>query len=117
MPFDVFAKAQIAGDQLPDPAKTAAGLGLYALRPEFQDDRVDVTARGFMGLTVACAQCHDHKFDPIPTQDYYSLLGIFKSTEYHEVPLAPEAEVAAFKAHKKKVDDQEAAIKEFLDTQ
>ena len=53
--------------------------------PEFQDDRVDATSRGFLGLTVACAQCHDHKFDPIPTKDYYSLLGIFKSTEYHEI--------------------------------
>src|SRR6185503_9139773 len=100
-----------------DPGKYTPGLAFYANSPEFQDDRVDVTTRGFLGLTVACAQCHDHKFDPIPTQDYYSLLGIFKSTEYHEIPLAPESEVAAFKKHKKQVDDQEAAIKDFLHAQ
>jgi hypothetical protein len=119
MPYDVFVKAQIAGDLLPekDPGKYEPGLAFYANSPEFQDDRVDVTTRGFLGLTVACAQCHDHKFDPIPTQDYYSLLGIFKSTEYHEIPLAPESEVAAFKKHKKQVDDQEAAIKDFLHAQ
>ena len=119
MPYDVFVKAQIAGDLLPekDPEKYEPGLAFYANSPEFQDDRVDVTSRGFLGLTVACAQCHDHKFDPIPTKDYYSLLGIFKSTEYHEVPLAPADVVAAYKAHKKKVDDQEAAIAEFLHSQ
>jgi mono/diheme cytochrome c family protein len=119
MPYDMFVKAQIAGDQLPekDPEKYQPGLAFYADSPEFQDDRVDVTSRGFLGLTVACATCHDHKFDPIPTKDYYSLLGIFRGTEYHEVPLAPEDVVAAFQKHKKQVDDQEAAIKEFLNTQ
>ncbi len=119
MPYDLFVKAQIAGDLLPekDPEKYEPGLAFYANSPEFQDDRVDVTSRGFLGLTVACATCHDHKFDPIPTKDYYSLLGIFKSTEYHEIPLAPQDVVAAYKAHKKKVDDQEAAIAEFLRAQ
>ena len=119
MPYDMFVKAQIAGDLLPEknPEKYQPGLAFYADSPEFQDDRVDATSRGFLGLTVACAQCHDHKFDPIPTKDYYSLLGIFRGTEYHEVPLAPEAVVAAFQKHKKQVDDQEAAIKEFLNTQ
>jgi hypothetical protein len=112
-------KAQIAGDLLPekDPEKYQPGLAFYADSPEFQDDRVDATARGFLGLTVACAQCHDHKFDPIPTKDYYSLLGIFRGTEYHEVPLAPEAVVSAFQKHKKQVDDQEAAVNEFLKQQ
>src|SRR5207244_3701245 len=43
------------------------------------DDRIDVVARGMMGLTVGCARCHDHKFDPIPSADYYSLYGIFRS--------------------------------------
>ena len=46
-----------------------------------QDDRVDATTRGFLGLTVACAQCHNHKFDPIPQKDYYSLQGVFSSSE------------------------------------
>jgi mono/diheme cytochrome c family protein len=119
LPYDLFVKAQIAGDQLPekDPEKYQPGLAFYADSPEFQDDRVDVTSRGFLGLTVACATCHDHKFDPIPTKDYYSLLGIFRGTEYHEVPLAPEDVVAAFQKHKKLVDDQEAAIKAFLEAQ
>src|SRR5207253_1192849 len=117
MPYDLFVKAQIAGDLLPEKAKYVGGLGLYALSPEFQDDRVDVTTRGFMGLTVACAQCHDHKFDPIPTKDYYSLLGIFTSTESHELALAPAAVVAEYQQHKKRVEEQESTIKEFLETQ
>src|SRR5262249_2152874 len=52
------------------------------------DDRIDVTARGLMGLTVSCARCHDHKYDPIPTRDYYSLYGVFASSnEPRELPL------------------------------
>jgi Protein of unknown function (DUF1553)/Protein of unknown function (DUF1549) len=119
MPYDLFIKAQIAGDLLggQDPKKLVPGLGFYALSPEFQDDRVDATTRGFLGLTVACAQCHDHKFDPIPTKDFYSLLGIFSSTEPQEFPLAAEEVVTEYQNLKKRVDDQESAIKEFLDTQ
>src|SRR5213594_1492308 len=45
------------------------------------DEQIDVTGRAFLGLTIACARCHDHKFDPIPTADYYSLGGIFESTQ------------------------------------
>ena len=71
MPYDKFVKAQIAGDL----DRRTGWAGFYALSPEMQDDRVDATTRGFLGLTVACAQCHDHKFDPIPTKDYYSLQG------------------------------------------
>jgi cytochrome c553 len=117
MPYDLLVKAQIAGDLLPNPEKTAAGLGLYALSPEFQDDRVDVTTRGFLGLTAACAQCHDHKFDPIPTKDYYSLLGVFSNTKLGEYPLAPESTVAEYKARKKRVDDAEAAVRDFVTNQ
>ena len=62
---------------------------------ENQEDRVDVTTRTFLGLTVACARCHDHKYDPIPTKDFYSLQGIFNSTEFIEIPLAPPAPVTA----------------------
>jgi mono/diheme cytochrome c family protein len=117
MPYDKFVMAQIAGDLMPEKEKYQAGLAFYALRPEFQDDRVDATTRGFLGLTVACAQCHDHKFDPVPTKDFYSLLGIFHNTEYHEAPLAPEDVVAAYRDHKKRIDDQDAAIKEFIKSQ
>ncbi|MBI3667970.1 MAG: PSD1 domain-containing protein [Acidobacteria bacterium] len=119
MPFDLFLKAQIAGDLLDGKGegKLPAGLGFYGLRPEFQDDRVDATTRGFLGLTVACAQCHDHKFDPIPTKDYYSLLGVFTSTDYAEIPLAPPDVVKDWQERKKKVDAQEAAIKDFIQAQ
>src|SRR5581483_11380794 len=119
MPYDLFVKAQIAGDQLPtaDRAKLEPGLGFYALSPEFQDDRVDATTRGFLGLTVACAQCHDHKYDPIPTSDYYSLLGIFNNSDVTEYPLAPEDEVKAYKAAENKAEAKERELKEFTDTQ
>ncbi|MBK9166746.1 MAG: PSD1 domain-containing protein [Bryobacterales bacterium] len=117
MPYDEFVKAQIAGDLLPDKEPYQAGLGFFALSPEFQDDRVDALSRGFLGLTVACAQCHDHKYDPIPTSDYYSLLGVFKSTKYHEIPLAPEAEVAAWDAHQKQIGDLETRLGDFLTRQ
>ena len=62
------------------------------------DDRIDTLCRGFLGLTVSCARCHDHKFDPIPTQDYYALAGVFASTEYREAPLAPDDIVKQFDA-------------------
>ena len=115
MPYDQFVKAQIAGDLLDHKEKYSPGLGFYGLRPkgENQEDRVDATSRGFLGLTVACAQCHNHKFDPIPTTDYYSLLGIFTSTEESEYNLAPEAAVKAYKDQEKKVQEQEARISRF----
>ena len=53
-----------------------------------------MVSRGFLGLTVGCARCHDHKYDPIPTRDYYSLAGVFLNTSYREYPLAPKAVVA-----------------------
>ena len=81
VPYDRFVTEQIAADQLGlkenDPA--LAGLGFltvgmqYRTRNDIIDDQIDVVTRGLMGLTVACARCHDHKFDAIPTRDYYSL--------------------------------------------
>jgi mono/diheme cytochrome c family protein len=117
MPYDVFVKAQIAGDQLPNPEKYQAGLGFYALSPEMQDDRVDATTRAFLGLTVACAQCHDHKYDPIPTRDFYSLMGIFRNTSLHEVPLAPKETVDAYNAQKTLIEKKEKELKEYVDAQ
>jgi hypothetical protein len=117
MPYNLFVNAQIAGDTMPEPEKYVAGLGFYALSPEMQDDRVDATTRGFLGLTVACAQCHDHKFDPIPTQDYYSLQGVFASSQPHEWPLASKDVVEAWKSHKKRIDDQQAVIDRFYERQ
>ena len=117
MPYDLFVKAQIAGDLIPEHEKYEAGLGFYSLSPEFQDDRVDATTRGFMALTVACATCHNHKYDPIPTQDFYSLLGIFNNTELHETPLAPKDEVDRWEAQKKLLDAQESETKDFISRQ
>src|SRR5581483_5385384 len=119
MPFDTFVKAQIAGDLL-DPTNArnlVAGVGFYSLSPELQEDRVDATTRGFLGLTVACAQCHNHKYDPIPTRDYYALLGVFESTETSEFPLAPASVVKEYKQRKKQLDEQEEALKTFLNEQ
>ncbi len=88
LPFDQFIIQQIAADLLPlgEDKRPLAALGFLTLgrrflnnQPDIIDDRIDVVARGTMGLTVACARCHDHKFDPIPSKDYYSLYGVFAS--------------------------------------
>ena len=119
MPYDLFVKAQIAGDLLPDRDKFVGGLGFYALSPspEFHEDRVDATGRGFLGLTVACAQCHNHKYDPIPTKDYYSLLSVFENTKADEFPLVSSTVVDDYKRQKKSLDESQAALKQFLDNQ
>jgi mono/diheme cytochrome c family protein len=119
MPYNLFVKAQIAGDRMEasDPEKYTPGLGFYGLSPEMQDDRVDATTRAFLGLTVACAQCHDHKFDPIPTKDYYSIQGIFANTKLHEWPLAGKDVVDTWQAKKRAVDDQQKIVDRFYETQ
>lgn len=120
LPYDEFVKEQVAADLLPGATnKTSlAALGYLTLGRRFLnnindiiDDRIDVVCRGMMGLTVACARCHDHKFDPIPTRDYYSLYGVFaSSTEPDQEPLlgidaAPQKERAEYLAeHKKRVE-------------
>ena len=109
MPYDRFVKEQIGGDGI--------GLGFYGLSPELTDDKVDVTTRGFLGLTGACAQCHNHKFDPIPTKDYYALQGIFSSTKRAQLELAPADEVKRYKDQEKKVNDVRARIEQFLHEQ
>ncbi len=118
LPYDQFVRAQLAADLLPEPdrSKHLAALGFQALYPG-GDDRVDVTTKAFLGLTVGCAQCHDHKYDPIPTKDFYSLQGVFDSTELHEYPLAPADEVESWKAAKKQVDDKKAELAKFIEDQ
>jgi len=98
-PYDTFIEQQIAGDLIP--AKTdqqwqenliasgflAVGIKDHGERNprifemELVDEQIDTTTQAFLGLTVSCARCHDHKFDPIPTVDYYAMAGIFKSTQ------------------------------------
>src|SRR6185312_1885457 len=93
-----FIREQIAGDLMDavndeDHYEKITATGFLALGPkvlgepdreklimDVVDEQIDVTTRAFLGLTVSCARCHDHKFDPIPTHDYYALAGIFRST-------------------------------------
>ena len=88
-PYNEFVRYQLAADQLvDDDANELAAMGFLTLgrrflnnRHDIIDDRIDVTTRGLMGLTVTCARCHDHKYDPIPAADYYSLYGVFASSK------------------------------------
>ena len=106
LPYDEFVRQQIAADLVDGDDKLARlpALGFFACGPVYYgdrdgmdqiSDRIDTLSRGFLGLTVACARCHDHKFDPISTVDYYALAGVFASTEYVETPLVSAEEVAA----------------------
>jgi Protein of unknown function (DUF1553)/Protein of unknown function (DUF1549) len=120
MPYDRFLKEQIAADLLDEPDRLGRlpALGFFALGPVYYgdarkldqyDDRIDTLTRGVLGLTVACARCHDHKFDPIPQQDYYGLAGIFASTEYAEVPLVPPEAVEEAKRTQSEADRKRKA--------
>ena len=98
-PFDQFAREQLAGDLLPSDSPEQAGEQLTAtgfliigpkmlsernkekLHMDVVDEQLDTIGRVFLGLTLGCARCHDHKFDPVPSQDYYALAGILRSTE------------------------------------
>ena len=100
-PFKQFIREQIAGDLLgrdnrkpTDDELIATGFLALGPKPLNQgnkalfkldvvDEQIDATTRAFLGLTVSCARCHDHKFDPIPTKDYYAMAGIFRSTDAH----------------------------------
>ena len=105
MPYDRFVKLQLAADEMPgvsrDDLRALGYLGaapvyhkdqrlsyevIYGFMTDDWDERVDAVSRGLLGMTVACARCHDHKFDPIPTKDYYALAGVFASTMRAERP-------------------------------
>ena len=113
LPYNRFVMGQIAGDQLPADKPggfNADGLiatGLYVIgnwpggdadrqkmMTDIVDDQVDVTGRAFLGVTLACARCHDHKFDPISQKDYYGLAGIFFSSHFLPNPGSPASGVA-----------------------
>ena len=98
MPYDQFLIRQIAADQLgaDEPAQSLAALGFLTLGRRFInnvhdiiDDRIDVICRGTQGLTVTCARCHDHKFDPVSQKDYYALYGVFASSREPDIQDLP----------------------------
>ena len=115
MSWPTFVKAQIAADLLPeeDRQELLPALGLLGAGPWYYDlaepataraderhDKVDVTTRGFLGLTVGCARCHNHKYDPIPTADYYSLAGLFSNSVYHEYPIGTQEQIESYEKDK-----------------
>lgn len=142
-PYDQFLTEQLAGDLLPPTGDLAVdherliATGLLSLGPkvlaevdpvkmemDIIDEQVDTLGRTLMGLTLGCARCHNHKFDPIPTQDYYALAGIFKSTrtmenfkiiaKWNENPIPTPEDTARQEAHKVKVDAKKKVIDEFV---
>ena len=110
LPFNRFIREQIAADLLPGKTPgSMAALGFLTVGSRFNffpheiiDDRIDVVTRGFLGLTAACARCHDHKYDPIPIEDYYSLYGVFANSRepspdrWPVIGAKPSAEDTAF---------------------
>ncbi|MEP6534830.1 MAG: PSD1 and planctomycete cytochrome C domain-containing protein [Bryobacteraceae bacterium] len=140
LPFDQFMREQIAGDLLPPPAGkgvNTAGIvatGFLALGPklvaeqdkvkmfyDIVDEQIDVAGKAFLGLTISCARCHDHKFDPISTKDYYSLASIFASTKQlsqiegtvsklYFAPLVAKDVAAEYEAHQARVADKQKEI-------
>lgn len=127
MPYDDFVRQQIAGDLLSNSNDSAIATGFFALGPTYRsdggdpeavaqaksetlDDRLDTLSRGFMAITVACARCHDHKFDPIPHKDYYSLAGVFNNSAINQFPLVEDAIVKAYRDGQKGISDQQKLI-------
>ena len=125
LPYDRFVVEQLAADQLPlgEDKRALAALGFLTVGARFMnnvqdilDDRIDVTTRGLMGLTVTCARCHDHKFDPIPTADYYALYGVFASSVEPSVPptFAPPPRTEEYAAFERELGRREAEHEEFV---
>ena len=145
VPYNQFISEQIAGDLLPyksDSEKHAhlIATGYLTLGPkvlaevdkqkmemDIIDEQIDTMGKTFLGLTLGCARCHDHKFDPILTADYYSLAGVFKSTKtmeslvtiakWNENPLANEKETAQLKEYTAKVAESKKKADDFLEEQ
>ena len=140
LPYNQFVLEQLAADQLPagqlsavhpgtgnlvagrNP-KSLAAMGFLTLGQRFInspndiiDDRIDVVTRGLLGLTVTCARCHDHKFDPVPTADYYSLHGVFASSYEPEVPplILPTTELAKHQAYLEEFERRTKQFDDFL---
>jgi hypothetical protein len=127
LPYDRFLRLQLAGDLIPEVAandpQELAGLGFQGLGAEYHkgsvaaqvmadelDDRIDTLTRGLLGLTAACARCHDHKYDPIPTRDYYSLAAAYNGASWSVLTLSPPDVVARYKSWEKEHQAMKARI-------
>ena len=129
LPYDQFVLDQLAADQLDLDGRpnAQAAMGFLTLSPRFMnnthdqiDDQIDVVTRGLMGLTVTCARCHDHKYDPIPQADYYSLYGVFRSSSEPLVPPVVASGVATSqddqsqKAYRSELTKRSEALHAFI---
>ena len=127
LPYDQFVLAQLAGDLMDNsvrykmlPATGFLGLGPWyydngsaeVTRADERHDRVDAVTRGFLGLTVQCARCHNHKYDPIPQTDYYALAGVFYNTIYEEYPNAPKKVVDEYTKLEDDLDEKQKILQE-----
>ncbi len=132
MPYGLFVKAQLAGDLLDDKVRAETLPGTAFLgggpwvwdqaepvqgRADERNERIDAVSRGFLGMTVACARCHDHKYDPIAQKDYYALAGVFASTSYKEYPRVSAAAVAAWRQKDQQIRDLEEEMADFTKTE
>lgn len=127
LPYDTFIKHQIAADKmdLGEDKRPLAALGYITLGRRFvgnihdiTDDRIDVVTRGMQGLTVSCARCHEHKYDPISDKDYYSLYGIFRSSqEPGELPLIeePDPNDPKYQAYLEELNKKQAEREAYID--
>jgi len=124
LPYDRFVMEQLAADRLiTDDKRPLRALGYLTVGGRFMnnshdviDDRIDVVTRGLMGLTVTCARCHDHKFDPIPTKDYYALYGVFASCDEPTVqPLyEPPPNTEVYDKFAKEMNARETKLREYV---
>jgi len=125
LPYDRFIREQLAADlmDLGSDRRALAALGFLTVGSRFMnnphdviDDRIDVVTRGLLGVTVACARCHDHKFDPIPTADYYSLYGVMASSVEPTVPpmFLPAPETEEYAAFAKELTAREQKLADYV---
>ncbi len=135
LPYDEFIRLQIAGDEIPgeagDYVTRLAGLGFQGLGPQFRkgaageakakadelEDRIDTLSRGVLGLTVSCARCHDHKFDPISTRDYYSLAAAYNGTDWPNRMLASPEVVKNYRNWEQQVERKKTDIQKWSEEQ
>ena len=123
LPYDQFVIQQLAADKIvTEDRRPLAAMGFLTIGRRFLNaendiigDRIDVVTRGFLGLTVQCARCHDHKFDPIPTRDYYSLYSVFASSQEATLPISEKSVSDPWNAYNAKLsalkNDRDASIK------